>query len=163
MLVVQEITGPAAARKLWKMPTGLIDPGEDIAEAAIRELAEETGLKDATCQGILCFRQAHGASAGRASSDLFFVCLLSLPQQSSSLLTNLQAQEHEIADICWMPIKEYADQEVWQKSPAYQNLNQAILDAADNQLKGKPIPLVTPNQLQVGFTTGTNTVYRSHL
>lgn len=28
MLVVQEITGPAAARKLWKMPTGLIDPGK---------------------------------------------------------------------------------------------------------------------------------------
>merc|ERR1712032_1795507 len=28
ILTVQEKTGPAAARKLWKMPTGLVDPGE---------------------------------------------------------------------------------------------------------------------------------------
>lgn len=28
MLAVQERTGPAAKRKLWKMPTGLTDPGE---------------------------------------------------------------------------------------------------------------------------------------
>jgi len=29
MLAVQERAGPAAKRKLWKMPTGLTDPGED--------------------------------------------------------------------------------------------------------------------------------------
>ncbi|KAL7524436.1 hypothetical protein ACHAWF_000951, partial [Thalassiosira exigua] len=34
MLAVEECTGPAAKRKLWKMPTGLTDPGEDIALAA---------------------------------------------------------------------------------------------------------------------------------
>lgn len=44
MLAVRERSGPAAAAKLWKMPTGLTDPGEDIASAAIRELKEETGL-----------------------------------------------------------------------------------------------------------------------
>jgi hypothetical protein len=44
MLAVQERSGPAAKRKLWKMPTGLTDPGEDIAVAAVRELKEETGL-----------------------------------------------------------------------------------------------------------------------
>lgn len=37
MLAVQEKSGPAAKRKLWKMPTGLTDPGEDIAVAAVRE------------------------------------------------------------------------------------------------------------------------------
>lgn len=44
MLAVRERTGPAAKAKLWKMPTGLTDPGEDIAVAAVRELREETGL-----------------------------------------------------------------------------------------------------------------------
>ena len=168
MLVVQEITGPAAARNLWKMPTGLIDPGEDIAEAAVRELEEETGLKGATCQGILSFRQAHGVSAGRASSDLFFVCLLTLPpdiaeQQSTTFLENLKPQEHEIADIRWMTVEDYANQEIWQKSPVYQELNQAIIDASENQQHSKPIPLVVPQKLQVGWLAGTNTVYRSKL
>ena len=44
MLAVREKSGPAARAKLWKMPTGLTDPGEDIATAAVRELKEETGL-----------------------------------------------------------------------------------------------------------------------
>lgn len=160
MLVVKEITGPAAARDLWKMPTGLIDPGEDIAEAAQRELLEETGL-DGRCEGIMAFRQAHGSSAGRASSDLFFVCLLTLSQQSS--FDNLTPQEHEIKAIQWMNVEDYANQEVWQKSPVYLQLNQAILDAVENQKKGKSSPLVVPSQLPVGWAGGTNTVYSSKL
>lgn len=57
MLVVQEKTGPAAKRKLWKMPTGLTDPGEDIIDAAVREAKEETGL-DVKFDRIICMRQA---------------------------------------------------------------------------------------------------------
>lgn len=145
----------------------LLSLGEDIAEAALRELEEETGIHDATCQGILAFRQAHGASAGRASSDLFFVCLLTVPSQQSpegtNSIDNLSPQEHEIADIKWMPVKDYAGQDLWQKSPVYLDLNQAILDCSKNRQEGKPIPIVAARKLQVGFTNGTNTVYRSHL
>jgi 8-oxo-dGTP pyrophosphatase MutT (NUDIX family) len=158
MLVVQEITGPAAARSLWKMPTGLLDPGEDIDQAAMRELKEETGLQALRCEGVLCFRQAHGTSAGRATSDLFFVCLLSVP-----LVDDLQPCQHEIKAIQWMPVQEYADQEVWQMSPVYKELNQAVLDHVDNQQQGKPTSLVASQQLSVGFTPDTNTVYRSYL
>jgi len=161
MLVVKELTGPAAVRNLWKMPTGLIDPGEDVAEAALRELEEETGLFGASCEGILAMRQAHGASAGRAASDLLFVVLLRAPSAKS--IDNLQAQEHEIADIQWMSVEEYANQEVWLKSPVYLELNQAILDASRNQREGKPSPVVVPHKLNVGWTGGTNTVYRSNL
>ena len=161
MLVVQEITGPAAARNLWKMPTGLIDPGEDIAEAAQRELLEETGL-NGKCEGILAFRQAHGSSAGRASSDLFFVCLLTLPPQSS-FDDDLKPQEHEIKAIQWMKVEDYANQEVWQKSPVYLQLNQAILDLVKNHKMGKTSPLVAPHKLPVGWAGGTNTVYSSKL
>ncbi len=35
---------PATGRYVWETPAGLIDPGEDPAAAALRELAEETGF-----------------------------------------------------------------------------------------------------------------------
>ena len=35
---------PAIGVRTWELPAGLIDPGESPAEAARRELAEETGL-----------------------------------------------------------------------------------------------------------------------
>ena len=163
MLVVKELTGPAAARDLWKMPTGLIDPGEDVAEAALRELEEETGLKGATCEGVLAFRQAHGASAGRAASDLFFVVLLRASKGQQQDLDNLKPQEHEIAAIQWMPVKDYTSQEIWLKSPVYMELNQAVIEASENAKKGKATPVVTPHKLEVGWMGGTNTVYRSNL
>lgn len=45
VLVVQEKTGPLKGKGVWKMPTGLVQAGEDITEAAVREVEEETGVK----------------------------------------------------------------------------------------------------------------------
>lgn len=44
VLVVQERTGPAKGRG-WKLPTGLIEQGEEIWLGAEREVLEETGVK----------------------------------------------------------------------------------------------------------------------
>ena len=35
---------PPTGRYVWETPAGLIDPGEDVGDAALRELAEETGF-----------------------------------------------------------------------------------------------------------------------
>ena len=43
MLVVQEAIGPLKGKDIWKIPTGLMDPGEDLHDAAARECLEETG------------------------------------------------------------------------------------------------------------------------
>ena len=45
LLVVQERKGPAARPGFWKIPTGLVDVGEDIGEAVAREVQEETGIQ----------------------------------------------------------------------------------------------------------------------
>uniref|UniRef100_A0A7S4IJP3 Nucleoside diphosphate-linked moiety X motif 6 n=1 Tax=Odontella aurita TaxID=265563 RepID=A0A7S4IJP3_9STRA len=133
MLAVQEKTGPAAARKLWKMPTGLTDPGEDIADAAVRELKEETGL-DCVFDRIICFRQAHSGGHLR-HSDMFFVCLLRLhPKYEEGLDRGeevpLFPQEEEIAEAAWIDMERYADQDVWRASPLYKEMNGAMIDAA---------------------------------
>jgi ADP-ribose pyrophosphatase YjhB (NUDIX family) len=130
------------------MPTGLLDPGEDVGEAAVRELKEETGL-DGTLERVLGVRQAHSPSR---ASDLFFICLLKLknPLQVPIL------QEEEISDLTWMTTEEYCNQEAWKESPAYQELNAAILRTAHEKTAG-----MVERKLPLGFRPGTNTLYTS--
>jgi ADP-ribose pyrophosphatase YjhB (NUDIX family) len=90
ILLVQERRGPAARPGFWKMPTGLVDVGEAVGAAAVREVAEETGVA-ARLESIVSFREVHGVGmAGK--SDLFFVCAC------RALSTDIRIQESEIAD-----------------------------------------------------------------
>ena len=173
MLAVQERTGPAAKRKLWKMPTGLTDPGEDIATAAVRELKEETGL-DCEFDKIICFRQAHGGLFNR--SDMFFVCLCRLKSEVEEKVKNggdieLIPQEEEILMADWIDMDFYATQGVWSESPLYKEMNGAMIHAAkngieyslssdDNSGKEEAHGFVAKN-LPVGFRPGSNTIYVS--
>jgi ADP-ribose pyrophosphatase YjhB (NUDIX family) len=175
LLVVQEKSGPAATFQLWKLPTGLADPNENIHDAAIRELYEETGLVG-LFDGLLLVRQAHPnvtppttntnvttistttakqehhakrsqkkSVVQRKVSDLFFVCHMTLQQQQSSTTggsdeTSRNTDNNntpiwtacptEIAAIQWMPVQEYCQQQRWQSSPLYMELNRVILDTA---------------------------------
>lgn len=38
------LPGPLRGTGVWKMPTGLLDAGEDIGKGAEREVKEETGV-----------------------------------------------------------------------------------------------------------------------
>ncbi|KAL5987460.1 hypothetical protein ACLOJK_035208 [Asimina triloba] len=106
MLVVQEKTGRLKGTGIWKIPTGVVDEGENIFVGAIREVKEETGI-DAEFLEVLAFRQSHKSFFGK--SDLFFVCML------RPLSFDIQKQESEIEAAQWMPVNEYAAQPVVQK------------------------------------------------
>lgn len=101
ILVVQEKFGPASRRgkDFWKMPTGLVDNGEDIAAAAVREVMEETGVK-VRFEGVLAFRQNHKTGV-EGKTDLFFLC------KATPLSSEIIPQESEIARAEWMPLEEY--------------------------------------------------------
>jgi ADP-ribose pyrophosphatase YjhB (NUDIX family) len=158
MLCVKELSGPAAAFDLWKMPTGLLDHAEDIPEAASRELEEETGLQG-TLHGIICFRQAHRPGS---NSDLFFVCHMKLQDESN---ITLRPQADEIAEIRWMSVHDFCDQDRWQGSPLYTTLNNCILQVSQAAVVAAKehnvdlsearnrhlLPMIEHEQLAVGF------------
>lgn len=92
----------------WKTPTGLSDLGEQIDDAACREVLEETGIQT-RFHSLLGFRQTHGLAHGR--SDLFFVCRLDPLEefdcQGDLLIPTPVPQADEIQSAEWVPLEEY--------------------------------------------------------
>lgn len=52
----------AAGRELWEIPAGTLEPGEDPAACALRELAEETGFRAGRVAPLGAFFLAPGYS-----------------------------------------------------------------------------------------------------
>lgn len=129
ILVVQEGSGPLRGKGVWKMPTGLVQQGEDISEAAEREVLEETGIR-ARFDAVLAMRQAHGFAFGK--SDMFFVVALKLlagPQE-------LVMQEDELVGVRWMPLQEYLDVPFMASRPLFQQIHSTILQYVDGDYRG---------------------------
>ncbi|XP_031258940.1 nudix hydrolase 2-like [Pistacia vera] len=127
LLVVKEKSGSFQVIGLWKIPTGIVDEGEDIFKAAIREVKEETGI-DTEFMEILAFRQSHKSFFEK--SNLFFLCML----RPSSF--DIQKQELEIEAAQWMPFEEYAAQPFVQKTELLKYMNDLCLAKIDNGYAG---------------------------
>ncbi|KAK8717810.1 hypothetical protein V6N13_045064 [Hibiscus sabdariffa] len=135
VLVVQENNGTFKGKGVWKFPTGVVNEGEDICMAAIREVKEETGI-DTEFVEILAFRQSHKSFFTK--SDLFFVCML------RPLTFDIQKQDTEIEAAQWMPFNEYAAQPFVQKHDAFSSVANVCLTKLETDYVGfSPIPRTT--------------------
>jgi Nudix hydrolase domain/NUDIX domain len=76
MLVVKERLGPAAKAGIWKMPTGLLDAGEDYAAAAAREVREETVHSGRAIQSCV-----HMFAVEQVLSYAWWMVLLHVPDE----------------------------------------------------------------------------------
>lgn len=83
----------------WKIPGGLVDVGEYVSEAAIREVKEETGI-DACFRGVISLREKKEYYFGR--NDIYFVVLLEAKSKE------INACEIEVANCQWMDVEEWA-------------------------------------------------------
>lgn len=163
MLLVQEKSGPLRGTGIWKMPTGLSDAGEDISDAATREVMEETGI---SCDfiSILAIRQNHGVLFGK--SDLFFICLLEPKSEEITM------QTAEIAACDWVDPDVYFAQEFFKRSPLFMTVHKQIQTAIHAMIAGyddrtatgsfatsPPVPSLVRTTLDIGFRPGKNTLY----
>ncbi len=98
LLVVNERYRHDRSKPYYKLPGGSLDPQEDLAEAVVREVAEETGVRCAF-QGVVSIRHRHQFRFGR--SDFYIVCRL------RPLTSELRADPREIEECRWMPVDEY--------------------------------------------------------
>ena len=96
LLMIRRGHGPAAGE--WSVPGGRVEPGELLAEAVVRELAEETGL-EGVCGELI-------GVVERVSEDRHFVIL-------DYAVTVLEAAEPEAgtdaAEAAWVALEEVAD------------------------------------------------------
>jgi ADP-ribose pyrophosphatase YjhB (NUDIX family) len=151
VLLVQERSGPLRGKGVWKMPTGLVEAGEDIAVAAEREVLEETGIV-ATFEKMLCFRQAHQAPFGK--SDLFFVCVL------KPSTVEIKMQEAELVGCEWHDPQVLFDQSFFKKSPLYGTIHDLVMKEIEVQLGNlEPQPSIVHSKLTVGFRPGKQSLY----
>uniref|UniRef100_A0A1I8IGY6 Nudix hydrolase domain-containing protein n=1 Tax=Macrostomum lignano TaxID=282301 RepID=A0A1I8IGY6_9PLAT len=86
----------------WKLPGGVADLGEEIGDAAVREVAEETGIA-ARFESVLAFRHHHWHPMAFNRSDFYVLCRLSLDGQRRG---ELKPCPDEISKVDWLTVSQ---------------------------------------------------------
>lgn len=86
----------------YKLPGGMLEPGEFITEAAVREVYEETAV-ETRFESFIGFRHHHRGQFG--TSNLYAVCRL------APLSRKIKIDKSEIADARWMSVDDFLNDE----------------------------------------------------
>ncbi|KAK3262545.1 hypothetical protein CYMTET_28607 [Cymbomonas tetramitiformis] len=128
VLVVQEKSGVTAGMQdFWKLPGGRVDPGEDLQEAAVREVLEETGVKTEFVS-IATLRESH--TGNFSTTDMYFICCLRLSSEYNGSTPDPVPQEQEIAACRWLPLDEFLGSKYYKRG-----LYGRMLQIAANEAK----------------------------
>jgi ADP-ribose pyrophosphatase YjhB (NUDIX family) len=106
VLGIQEKAGVTAGRtSFWKIPGGLVDKGEDLHDAAVREVLEETGIQTKFVS-IAAIRESQ--SGPFETTDCYCVCVMQLDAEVyGDIIPTPSPQEAEIANTAWLPVEEF--------------------------------------------------------
>ena len=96
LLLIRRGHGPAAGE--WSVPGGRVEPGETLAEAVVRELAEETGL-EGVCDQFVGWVERIGADHHFVILDFAVTVLDDRPPTAGD----------DAAEALWVPLEEVAD------------------------------------------------------
>ncbi|XP_034119355.1 uncharacterized protein LOC117578173 [Drosophila albomicans] len=88
----------AIMANMWKLPGGYVEPNENLVDAVVREVEEETGVRT-TFTSMICMRHSHSGNFG--CSDIYIVMGL------KPINLDLTPCSREIERVRWMPLDEY--------------------------------------------------------
>lgn len=81
---------------MWALPGGFVDMDETVEEAVVRELEEETGLKDVNLEQLHVFSTIGRDPRGRTVSVTFTGITV--------MLNSKLYHGDDAADACWFPL-----------------------------------------------------------
>ena len=94
---------PAGKENIWALPKGLIGPGESAADAAVREVTEETGVEGRLVEKLGDIRYVYTWRGER----VFKVVSFFLVRYIRGRLGNVpEAFRYEVADTRWLPLED---------------------------------------------------------
>jgi 8-oxo-dGTP pyrophosphatase MutT (NUDIX family) len=87
----------------WALPKGLIDAGESPAEAALREVAEETGVEGRVVSKLGDVRYVYTWDGERIFKIVSFYLLRPLRGRIGVLPAGMEV---EVAEAAWLPLAD---------------------------------------------------------
>ncbi|CAG5059631.1 unnamed protein product [Parnassius apollo] len=104
----------------WKLPGGYVERGEDIIDAAKREVKEETGV-NTSFLSLLTFRHQHNMMFG--NSDIYILLMM------KALSEKIILSHREVKDCKWMEVEEYVNH------PHVHQFNRLVIQKANYYIK----------------------------
>src|SRR4051812_29481439 len=107
---------------VWALPKGAIDPGEDPAATAVREVCEESGVRAKVDRKLGDVKYVYTWDGERVFKVVSFYLL----RYSSGRLGDIAPEfEHEVAETRWLPLEDAP------KLLAYKGEREMAVKAAD--------------------------------
>jgi 8-oxo-dGTP diphosphatase len=97
LLLIRRGSPPAKGR--WSVPGGRVEEGETLAEAVVREVAEETGL-EVLCGGLVGWVERITDDHHHVILDFFAVVLEEAPVPTAG---------DDAAEAAWVPLADVAE------------------------------------------------------
>ena len=94
---------PAGKENVWALPKGLIGPGESAADAAVREVAEETGVEGRLVEKLGDIRYVYTWRGERVFKVVSFFLVRYIRGRLGDVP---EAFRHEVAEARWLPLAE---------------------------------------------------------
>jgi 8-oxo-dGTP pyrophosphatase MutT (NUDIX family) len=94
---------PAGKANVWALPKGLVGPGESAADAAVREVTEETGVEGRLIEKLGDVRYVYTWRGERVFKVVSFFLLRYVRGRLGDVQ---EAFRHEVAEARWLPLAD---------------------------------------------------------